>query len=119
MLGRSVIYLNLFGTGSGSLVHLLTFSQIMERTPCDKIVHELEIKAASATGWTQFVRETLIDYLENNSESFGGPGVIVEIGESKFWKRKYSRGHCVEAHWVLEGRNKCFWLLFSTRRLTH
>ncbi|KCZ78735.1 hypothetical protein H311_00226 [Anncaliia algerae PRA109] len=31
----------------------------------------------------------------------GGPGIIVEIDESKFGRRKYHRGHKVEGVWVL------------------
>jgi len=31
---------------------------------------------------------------------FGGPGVIVQIDESKVGKRKYNRGRLVEGHWV-------------------
>ncbi len=31
----------------------------------------------------------------------GGPGVIVEIYESKFGKRKYNRGHKVDGVWVV------------------
>jgi hypothetical protein len=33
----------------------------------------------------------------------GGPGVLVEIDESKFGKRKYHRGHRVEGVWVVGG----------------
>jgi len=32
----------------------------------------------------------------------GGEGIVVEIDESKFGKRKYSRGHKVDGVWVLE-----------------
>ena len=36
-------------------------------------------------------------------EKIGGEGIIVEIDESKFGKRKYHRGHCVEGVWVFGG----------------
>ena len=34
------------------------------------------------------------------SEPIGGPGVEVEIDESKFGKRRYRRGWQVEGRWV-------------------
>ena len=33
----------------------------------------------------------------------GGPGIIVEIDETKMGRRKYNRGHRVEGIWVLGG----------------
>jgi transposase-like protein len=33
----------------------------------------------------------------------GGPGIVVEIDESKFGKRKHNRGHRVEGVWVVGG----------------
>jgi transposase-like protein len=33
----------------------------------------------------------------------GGQGVVVEVDESKFGKRKYHRGHHVEGVWVIGG----------------
>lgn len=33
----------------------------------------------------------------------GGPGVYVQVDESKFGKRKYNRGHHVEGAWVFGG----------------
>jgi hypothetical protein len=35
-------------------------------------------------------------------EKIGGNGMIVEIDESKFGKRKYNRNHRVEGVWILE-----------------
>lgn len=31
----------------------------------------------------------------------GGPGIVIEIDESKIGKRKYNRGRMVEGHWIL------------------
>lgn len=42
-------------------------------------------------------------HAEENRKVIGGPGVIVEIDESKFGKRKYNRGHRVEGTWVFGG----------------
>ncbi|KAL1123120.1 hypothetical protein AAG570_002208 [Ranatra chinensis] len=44
----------------------------------------------------------MIYYLENHSESVGGPGMIVELEESKFGKRKNNKSH-YEGRWVLGG----------------
>lgn len=37
------------------------------------------------------------------SNQIGGPGIIVQLDESKFGKRKYNRGHSVEGVWVFGG----------------
>src|SRR5215468_10364451 len=42
-------------------------------------------------------------HLEDAQEQIGGPGVIVEVDESKFGKRKYHRGHPVDGAWVFGG----------------
>lgn len=38
--------------------------------------------------WHSFCREVAIDTVMENSEKIGGKGVIVEIDESKFGKRR-------------------------------
>ena len=53
------------------------------------------------------------------NERIGGDGVIVEIDESKFGKRKYNRGKRVEGKWVFggveRGSNKCFFRVVERR----
>uniref|UniRef100_A0A1X7TR95 Uncharacterized protein n=1 Tax=Amphimedon queenslandica TaxID=400682 RepID=A0A1X7TR95_AMPQE len=39
-------------------------------------------------------------YFINHPVEIGGPGINVEINESKFGQRKYNRAHLVEGHWV-------------------
>jgi hypothetical protein len=68
--------------------------------------------------WNEFCRESCEVALEKMLEGgqlIGGVGVVVEIDESKFAKRKYNRGHSVKGGWVLGGREKenaanCFFL---------
>ena len=49
----------------------------------------------------------------------GGPGVEVEIDESKFGKIKYNRGRQVEGHWVFGGvervTGECFMVEVARR----
>jgi hypothetical protein len=33
----------------------------------------------------------------------GGDGIVVEVDESKFGKRKFNRGHHIEGAWVVGG----------------
>ena len=41
--------------------------------------------------------------VQDEKQKIGGPGIIVEMDESKFGHRKYNRGHRVESPWVVGG----------------
>lgn len=41
--------------------------------------------------------------LLEEDQMIGGPGIIVEVDETKLGKRKYNRGHRVEGAWILVG----------------
>ena len=39
--------------------------------------------------------------LSKNNHKLGGKGIIVEVDESKFFKRKYNRGRYTKKDWVV------------------
>ena len=56
--------------------------------------------------WYSFIRDICAQYFIDHPAIIGGPGVEVEIDESKFGKRKYNRGRQVEGHWVFGGTER-------------
>ena len=61
------------------------------------------MESHSRCDWFHFCREVILEYVETASVKIGGQGKAVEIEESKFWKRKYHRGHYVRGQWVFGG----------------
>ena len=57
----------------------------------------------TVTDFFQFFRQLAADDLDEEDYKIGGPGVVVELDESKFGKRKYNRGRRTEGEWVLGG----------------
>ena len=53
--------------------------------------------------WRAILSEATANWLYNNPQAIGGPGLIVEIDEAMFGKRKYNRGRLREGVWVLGG----------------
>ena len=80
---------------------------------------ELEISHTTVVDWYNFCRETCIGVLEQSDVTvIGGPGITVEIDESKFVKRKYHRGKHVDRVWVYggvetENKENYFFYFFS------
>jgi transposase-like protein len=54
----------------------------------------------TAVDWSNFCREVAYDHVQDHQQPLGGPGLTVEIDESKFGRRKYNRGKRVEGQWV-------------------
>lgn len=67
-------------------------------------MHELNIGSnTTLVDWNQFFRDVCFQYFVLNPVQIGGPGVIVEIDESLFARRKYNRGRWVVQKWVFGG----------------
>ena len=61
---------------------------------------------ATITNWANHLRCLVtwdIENLDLADAPIGGEGIIVEIDECKFGKRKYNQGHRVEGIWVVGG----------------
>ena len=88
-----------------------------------EIEHELKISHRTIVEWTMYFREACTTLVMESGNQIGGPGVHVEIDESKFGKRKYYRGHKVEGQWVFGGREtkdtrKVFMIPVANRKKT-
>ena len=70
------------------------------------IMHELKLSKKTVMERFMFFRESCIFSIIEQSEPIGGNGVKVEIGESKFGKRKYHCGNKVKGQWVFGGQEK-------------
>jgi transposase-like protein len=80
--------------------------------------HEAEAtQDHTIVGWFHFCREECETFLERNPREIGGfdengHQITVKIDESKYFHRKYHRGHWREGHWVFgrieRGSGKCF-----------
>ncbi|GBN24084.1 hypothetical protein AVEN_15284-1 [Araneus ventricosus] len=83
------------------------------------ILEQLNISSKTATDWASFCREVCQDILIWRSGKIGGPGIVLEIDESKFGKRKYNRGKRVVGRWVFGGverrTNNCFFVVVENR----
>jgi len=51
---------------------------------------ELRISSSTVVNWSSFCREVCIYWLEKSSQVLGGPGVVVEVDEAKFGKRRFN-----------------------------
>ena len=95
----------------------LTYAFVHQMSYKDTI-REMSIGTTCDQGFTKVVttsRETVCDYkrycrdicyqiVQNNScDKIGGPGLNVEIDESKFGKSKYNRGRYIKGQWVFGG----------------
>ncbi|KCZ79536.1 hypothetical protein H312_03077 [Anncaliia algerae PRA339] len=68
----------------------------------------------------KIIKEKISNNMQETKVKIGGPGILVQLDESKFGKRKYNRGHRLEGAWVFAGVEKtelrrCFALIVEKR----
>ena len=56
----------------------------------------------TSVDWRSFCSEVTVNWL-HNQDPIGGPGIIVEIDETFFCKRKYGRGRMLSDVWLFGG----------------
>ena len=67
------------------------------------MMKEVQISEHTTVDWKQFFRDVSVQYFTNHPEQIGGPGVIVEVDESLFARRKNNVGRVIADKWVLGG----------------
>jgi hypothetical protein len=93
-----------------SISQILMLGYLWSKDCTNKFIkEELELDQKTAVDWNRFCRDIACYHYENeevSNEQIGGIGVIVEIDESVFSKRKYQRGRLVKETWVFGGVNR-------------
>ena len=100
---KSIKYGSWFQHTNLTFQEVMFLTYIVRREPASLIKDEHCFSSTTLSDWGQFCRETMLVCMEGCSEKIGGPNKTVEIGESKFGKRKYGRGHPVKGQWVFGG----------------
>lgn len=89
------------------------------------IISHFHWSSKTVTDWVKFAQQLVGEMvlIQEDDYTIGGPGIQVQIDESKFGKRKYHRGHRVEGVWVFGGvemtpERKCFLVKVPNRNKT-
>jgi transposase-like protein len=69
----------------------------------DAAVLSSKVNKETITEWYLAFREMVATSLREVGCRIGGPGIIVQVDETKLGRRKYYRGHKVEGVWVVCG----------------
>jgi transposase-like protein len=86
---------------------IITYYWVIGR-PAKHIALDRNISPTTVGEWKNFCRDVCVWICARENEMIGGEGVIVEIEESEFGKRKFSnRSRRVNTTWVIGGVERC------------
>lgn len=69
----------------------------------ETIIQHTGHTAETVSAYKRHFRQLVGDTLETDDMIIGGEGIVVQIDETKFGKRKYHRGHRVDGAWAIVG----------------
>ena len=96
-----------FATSKLQCKTILTIGYLwLQKTPVKAICDMTKVTKATICAYQKHYRQLIASHVEEVDAVIGGPGVVVEIDESKLGKRKYNRGHHVDGAWVIGGVEK-------------
>lgn len=75
----------------------------LHKMPVSGIIATSGVQSEAVSNWTHYIRQLCADSVREEEVIIGGPGIIIEIDETKLGKRKYHRGHRVDGVWVIAG----------------
>ena len=75
---------------------------ILKRWSHDAAVRNLRISKPTSVDWRSFCAEVCEKWV-GEDRPIGGPGVVVEIDETHFVKRKFNKGRVLSSVWLLGG----------------
>jgi transposase-like protein len=75
----------------------------LNRYSQSQCINQTGHSSETVTAFYRHFRRLVGSTLEEEDTIVGGPGIVVQIDETKLGKRKYNRGHRVDGVWVLAG----------------
>lgn len=67
------------------------------------VVVDAEVSEKTIIDWYSFIREVIVESMEEINVKIGGIGLTVELDETVIARRKYNRGRIAETQWLVGG----------------
>jgi transposase-like protein len=99
------IYRGTFFSGNHIKPHQVMHLAYLWLTNCstETMMQHTGHNSTTVTSYKKYFRQIVTEALESDDLIIGGEGIVVQIDESKFGKRKYNRGHRVDGAWAIVG----------------